>query len=93
MNAIELSQLTALGAAIAHLLKTELTHDGTVTTIAGKVIISINRQDFENGLGNLLQKIYNMIDRKFPTRSEHLSLVIRDTDARYENVFKIWKSA
>jgi hypothetical protein len=65
---------------------------GVVASLGNQVLIKISKTDFEERLGNLLQQIYRVIDQHFPVRQEHLSIVIRDNDARYENVFKVWKS-
>ncbi|WP_166090568.1 hypothetical protein [Mucilaginibacter inviolabilis] len=77
---------------VIHLLKSEIGEQGIVAALGNQVLISISKADFEQKLGNLLQKIYGAIDQHFPVRQDHLSVVIRDTDSRYENVFKIWKS-
>lgn len=92
MNPLELSQIADLGAAVAGLIKSELATNGTVHTAAGQVIVSISRFELEHRLGNLLQQIYHAVDKHFPVRKEHLSLIIRDMDGGYENSFKIWKS-
>lgn len=77
---------------VIHILKNEIGDQGTVASLGNQVLIKISQTDFEFRLGNMLQQIYRVIDQHFPTRDEHLSIIIRDNDARYENVFKIWKS-
>jgi hypothetical protein len=78
---------------IIRLLKDELGDGGQVAPHLDQVLINISRADFENRLGNLLQQIYRLIEQRCPERPDHLDIIIRDTDSRYENVFKIWKSA
>ena len=92
MNPLELSNIASLGAEVARLIKSELAIDGTVSSVAGRIIVSISRFEVEHRLGNLLQQIHYTVDRHFPVRKEHLSLIIRDLDGGYENSFKIWKS-
>ena len=92
MNPLDLSQLAALTADVARLIKSELASDGTVSTVANQIVVSISRFEVEHRLGNLLQQIYQAVDQHFPVRQENLSLVIRDADGAYENTFKIWKS-
>lgn len=92
MHPHDLSQMVGLAADVARLIKSELATDGTVTTVAGKVVLSISHFEVEHRLGNLLQHIYRAVDQHFPVRKEHLSLIIRDMDGSYENSFKIWKS-
>jgi hypothetical protein len=87
----EIAARTLTGNVI-HLLKSEIGEQGMVAALGNQVLICISKADFEQKLGNLLQKIYYTIDQHFPVRQDHLSVVIRDTDSRYENVFKIWKS-
>lgn len=93
MNPIELSQLARLGADVARLLKSELGTAGTVSAVAGNVIVSISRFQVEHHLGNILQQIYRAVDQHFPVRKENLLLIIRDAEGAYENAFKIWKSS
>jgi hypothetical protein len=93
MNPIGLDQLAELTANVAGLIKSELAANGTVTTVANQIVISISRFEVEHRLGNLLQQIYQAVDQHFPVRKEHLSLIIRDAEGHYENTFKIWKSA
>lgn len=93
MNPLDLSQLAGLTAEVARLLKSELAADGTVNTVAGQIVISISKFEVEHRLCNLLQQIYRVVDQHIPVRREHLSLIIRDAEGRYENTFKIWKSA
>ena len=93
MSPLELSQIADLGAAVAHLIKSELGTDGTVKTVANQIIVSLSRFQVEHHLGNVLQQIYRSVDQHFPVRKEHLSLIIRDVEGVYENSFKIWKSA
>lgn len=92
MNPLELSQLANLGEAVAHLIKSELAPEGTVSTVANQIVLSISRFDVEHKLGDLLQQIYRSVDQHFPIRKENLSLTIRDAEGIYENSFKIWKS-
>ncbi|WP_276089273.1 hypothetical protein [Pedobacter sp. JY14-1] len=93
MNANELTQIAGLVADVARLIKTELASNGTVSTAADQIVVSISRFEVEHRLGNLLQQIYQKVDLHFPVRKEHLSLIIRDVEGAYENCFKIWKSA
>lgn len=90
---MEIAHLTNLSTEVARLLKSELGQAGTVTAFADRIIIHISHADFERRLGNLLQQIYRVVDQHFPVRSQHISLIIRDRDALYENVFKLWKTA
>lgn len=92
MNPLELSQIAELGTAVAKLIKSELTSDGTVQAVANQIIVSISRFEVEHKLGNLLQQIYRTVDEHFPVRTENLSLIIKDRDGVYENCFKIWRS-
>jgi hypothetical protein len=85
--------LQPLSTHVVQLLSNELKGIGVVALLGNKLLIRISRADFEQRLGNLLQQIQSVIDQRFPVRNEHLSIVIRDDDAKYENVFKIWKSA
>ncbi|GAA3957388.1 hypothetical protein [Mucilaginibacter dorajii] len=78
---------------VIHLLKNELGDHGTVASLGNQVLIKISQTDFESRLGNVLQQIYRVIDQHFPVRQNHLSIIIQDNEARYKNVFKIWKSA
>lgn len=93
MNPLELSQIADLGSAVAHLIKNELGNTGTVSAVANQIVVSLSHFQVEHHLGNVLQQIYKSVDQHFPIRKEHLSLIIRDADGSYENVFKIWKSA
>jgi len=93
MNPLELSQIAGLGTAVAKLIRSELTSDGTVQAVANQIIVSISRFEVEHRLGNLLQQIYRTVDEHFPVRTENLSLIIKDRDGVYENCFKIWRSA
>jgi len=92
---ISLAGLTVqtLSANVMQLLSSELNGVGIVALLGNQLLIKISRTDFEQRLGNLLQQIQSVIDQRFPVREEHLSIVIQDTEAKYENVFKIWKSA
>jgi hypothetical protein len=92
MNPHDLSQLAVLTADVARLIKKELASEGSVSTVANQIVISISRFEVEHRLGNLLQQIYQSVDQHFPVRKEHLSLIIRDNGGHYENTFKIWKS-
>jgi hypothetical protein len=86
---------TAVGtltAEVIHLLRTEIGDQGTVGSLGNHVLISFEQPDFELRMGNILQQIYRLIDQHFPTRDEHVSIIIRDANSTYENVFKIWKS-
>ncbi|MDT3400956.1 hypothetical protein [Mucilaginibacter terrae] len=78
--------------AIIELLKRELGSAHTVSLLRDQILIQISTADFEHRLGNFLQQIYSVIDHHGPKRNEHISLIIRDVNQRYENVFKIWKS-
>jgi len=82
--------LQNLGAGVLHLLKNELGEHGTVAQFGSQIIIRISRADFEQRLGSLLQQIYKAVDQHFPVRAQHLSIIIRDTEEKYENTFKIW---
>ena len=92
---ISLAGLTVqtLSANVMQLLSNELNGVGIVALLGNQLLIKISRTDFEQRLGNLLQQIQSVIDQRFPIREEHLSIVIQDNEAKYENVFKIWKSA
>jgi hypothetical protein len=85
--------LQSLNTNVVQLLSNELKGVGIVALLGNQLVIQISRTDFEQRLGNLLQQIQTVIDNRFPIRKEHLSIVIRDGDAKHENVFKIWKSA
>jgi hypothetical protein len=78
---------------IAALLKIQLGDNGAVTTCGQHILICLKKADVEERLGTILQQVYRVIDQNFPVRTEHLSLIIRDTDMQYKNTFKIWKSA
>lgn len=93
MNPLELPQIADLGTAVAKLLKAELATDGTVKAVANQVILSISRFEVEHRLGNLLQQIYRVVDQHFPSRTENLTLIVKDREGVYENCFKIWRSA
>lgn len=93
MNPFELSQFADLGTEVARLLKSELGSTGHVSAVANQVVISISKFEVEHRLGNLLQQIYRTVDHHIPVRKEHLSLIIRDMEGSYENIFKIWKSS
>ncbi|MBL4678257.1 MAG: hypothetical protein JKY70_18945 [Mucilaginibacter sp.] len=90
---MDISQLADLSQAVGQLVKGQLAAGGTVSTVAGKIIVYISRSEFEHCLGNLLQQIYRTVDQHLPVRNEHLSLIIRDEEGLYENCFKIWRSA
>jgi hypothetical protein len=92
MNPLDISQIAELSQAVGHLIKSQLTNGAQVSTVAGQIIVSISRFEFEHRLGNVLQQIYQRVDQQFPLRKEDLSLVIRDAEGIYENTFKIWKS-
>jgi hypothetical protein len=77
---------------VMHLLKTELGDQGTVGGLGNHILICIKQADFELRMGNILQQIYRVVDQHFPIRDQHISIVIRDANSSYENVFKIWKS-
>ncbi|MDB5032344.1 MAG: hypothetical protein JWP71_3065 [Mucilaginibacter sp.] len=79
-------------ANIIRLLQTELGDKNRVAPYRDKVLINISKADFEHRLGTLLQRVYRLIEQHHPERPDHLGIVIRDEDARHENVFKIWKS-
>ncbi|MDB4924426.1 hypothetical protein [Mucilaginibacter sp.] len=79
-------------ANIIQLLQSELGDKNLVAPYRDQVLINISRADFETRLGNLLQQVYRLIEHHHPERPDHLGIVIRDEDARHENVFKIWKS-
>lgn len=81
-----------LNTDVMHLLKTEIGDQGTVAGLGNQVLINIKQADFELRMGNILQQIYRVIDQHFPVRNEHVSIIIRDANSTYENVFKIWKS-
>ncbi|TWR27383.1 hypothetical protein FPZ43_12940 [Mucilaginibacter pallidiroseus] len=85
--------LRTLSHGVLQLLSSELKGVGIVAIAGNQLLIKISRNDFEQRMGNLLQQIQTVIDKRFPVRTEHLSIVITDNDARYKNVFKIWKSA
>jgi len=66
--------------------------NAALTTCGAHILICLRNADFEERLGTILQQMYRVIDQNFPVRTEHLSLIIRDSDMKYENTFKIWKS-
>lgn len=88
-----MNEILSLSTNVMHLLSNELKGVGIVALLGNGLLIKISRADFENSLGNLLQQIQSVIDQRFPVREEHLSIVIQDNEKKYENVFKIWKSA
>ncbi|MDN3580087.1 hypothetical protein [Mucilaginibacter flavus] len=92
---ISLAEMAAktLTTDVIHLLRIELGEHGTVASMGNQVLIKISQADFESRLGNMLQQIQRVIDQHFPARQNHLSIIIQDNEARYQNVFKIWKSA
>lgn len=77
---------------IIRLLKEELGYDYRVMAYQDQVLINISRTDLENRLGYVLQLIYRVIEQHFPERPDHLAIIIRNEDTRYENVFKVWRS-
>ncbi|SEN00047.1 hypothetical protein SAMN05192574_102132 [Mucilaginibacter gossypiicola] len=85
--------LENLGSGVLNLLKNELGEHGTVSKMENHIVICISRTDFEQRLGNLLQQIYRSVEQHFPVRTEQLSIMIRDSETKYENTFKIWPSA
>lgn len=94
-EAISIAEMAikTLSTDVIGLLKKELGEAGIVASLGNQILIKISKTDFEERLGNLLQQIYRVIDQHYPTRKEHLSIVIQDNEAKYENVFKVWKSA
>jgi hypothetical protein len=91
VNLAELA-LQTLSSNVVHLLKTEIGDRGIVGAVGNHILLSISKADFETRLGNLLQQIYRVVDVNFPVRHQHLSLIIRDTQGKYESIFKIWKT-
>lgn len=83
----------SLNSDVAAFLKIQLGDKRSVTTCGQHILICLKKADFEEQLGTILQQIYRVIDHNFPIRTEHLSLIIRDTDMLYKNTFKVWKSA
>jgi len=92
---LSLAEITLqnLSTGVLHLLKAEIGENGTVAGVGSQILICISRADFEQRLGNLLQRIYRTVDQHFPVRGQQLSIVIRDTDDKYENTFKIWPTS
>jgi hypothetical protein len=86
-----MTEVLSFQTGVIGLLRQELGND-QVELNNGQVIVRISTLEFERYLGNILQQIYKVVETRYPERKEHLSLLIRDTDDRYENSFKIWKS-
>jgi len=91
INTEKMIGVLPLQVGVIHLLQKELGNE-QVELNNGQVVIRISTVEFERHLGNILQQIYKVVETRYPERKEHLSLLIRDTDDRYENSFKIWKS-
>jgi len=78
---------------VTRLLSLEFGTTGSVTFPGDQVILVISRADYEQRLGDVLQRVHRVIDEYCPHRSEHLFILLRDDAGVYENKIKIWKSA
>lgn len=87
------SQVKKLQRQIGVLLQQELRDCAKVSFQDGMIKIIIPSRDFENGLGALLQRIQQLIDKHYPDRIADMALLISDPGRRYENTFKIWPPA
>ena len=78
---------------VIRLLSLEFGTSGNVSMSDDQVMLVISRADYEQRLGDILQRIHRVIDEYCPHRSEHLFILVLDDAGIYENNIKIWKSA
>ncbi|PTQ94022.1 hypothetical protein C8P68_10783 [Mucilaginibacter yixingensis] len=79
-----------LDTEVVKLFKNELVDIEAVSTDSQNIIISLSTINFEQRLGDYLQRIYRLIDEYLPNRLEHLAIMVKDLSGQYEHVFKIW---
>lgn len=78
-------------AEIAEILKKELGLMNNIWSSMDQVILETT-DDYLEQMGNLVQKIQNIIEKQAPHRERNLFVLIRNTTKRLENKIKIWKS-
>ncbi|NHA02631.1 hypothetical protein G7092_02420 [Mucilaginibacter sp. HC2] len=76
---------------VTEVLKKTLTGTIEILLQDGMIKIKIPSDQLDRRIDTLLQTIQQTIDKSFPDRDNDISVLIRDTGGRYENVFKIWK--
>gem|GEM_PF-3864270 len=69
-----------LAEEAANVLAVSLDGRATVAGGDGHVIITLNREDFQRHLGDVLQHASIIVERAFPSRAEDIYLLIRDKE-------------
>lgn len=79
-----------LDTEVVKLFRNELADVEAVSADSQNIIISLSTINFEQRLGDYLQRIYRLVDQYLPHRLEHLAIMLKDLSGQYEHVFKIW---
>ncbi|MEO3403967.1 hypothetical protein AAFN85_08685 [Mucilaginibacter sp. CAU 1740] len=78
-------------AQVAVMLAKEFREEAEVHFQDMIIKIKIPLVAIESGLGAILLRIEQLVEKYFPERKDDIALLIRDGGSRYENVFKIWR--